>query len=146
MNEWQERFVQKLETARSAACDRFEQMADETLAPTFEEFSAFTREHYIRATAPLTKPGIRTYKFAITENAYLLMTFRHVGFEQCDAQAEFFVPGRTALPSTSETVGLSEFDAQSCRRAFQQALDHFLEATIDSMGKPKEAVTEAVPA
>lgn len=146
MNEWQNRFTLKLETVRTATRDRFETIADETLTPIFDEFSNFARKHQFRATAPLGKTGIRTYKFALTENAYVLMTFRHAGFKQCDAETEFFVPGCDKLPSITKTAGLSEFDARWCRQIFEQALDRFLDSVTESLGELTDASTATLPA
>ncbi len=134
MNEWQKRFAQKLETVQSAARDRFEQKADETLTPVFKEFGEFVRQYVVQATTPLTDFGIRTYRFAMSEDIYLLMTFRHMGFEQCEAQVEFFLPGNHSLPPTRETVTLSDVNASWCRNIFQQALDQFLDSLLGAMG------------
>lgn len=146
MNDWQSRFTQKLETVRTATRGRFETIADETLTPIFDEFSNFARKHQFRATAPLGKTGIRTYKFALTENAYVLMTFRHNGFKQCDAETAFSVPGSDKLPSLTKTAGLAEFDAAWCRQIFEQALDHFLDAVTESLGELADASTAALRA
>ncbi len=146
MNEWQHRFTQKLEIVRTATRDRFETIADSTLTPIFDEFSNFARKHQFRATAPLGKTGIRTYKFALTENAYVLMSFRHTAFKQCDAETEFFVPGCDKLSSITKTAGLSEFDARWCRQIFEQALDRFLDSVTESLGELTSASPAALPA
>jgi hypothetical protein len=134
MNEWQKRFAQKLETVQSVARDRFEQRADDTLTPIFKEFAEFIRQYVVQATTPLTDFGIRTYRFAMSEDIYLLMTFRHMGFEQCEAQVEYFLPGSQSLPPTRETVTLSDVNASWCRNIFQQALDQFLDTLLGAMG------------
>jgi len=134
MNDWQKRFAQKLETVQSVARDRFEQKADETLTPIFKEFGEFVRQYVVQATTPLTDYGIRTYRFAMSEDAYLLMTFRHMGFEQCEAQVEYFLPGSNNIPPTRETVTFSDVNASWCRVIFERSLDQFLDTLLNSMG------------
>ena len=134
MNDWQKRFAQKLETVQSVARDRFEQRADETLTPIFKDFGEFVRQYVVQATTPLTDYGIRTYRFAMSEDAYLLMTFRHMGFEQCEAQVEYFLPGSNNIPPTRETVTFSDVNATWCRGIFERALDQFLDTLLNSMG------------
>ena len=145
MDEWQDRFAQKLETVRSVTRDRFEETADATLTPIYKEFGDFTSRHHLRATAPLNKQGIRTFKFAMTENTYVLMTFRHAGL-QCESQMEVFVPGRPKLPASSETTELCAFDDSWCRRMFEQALDRFLDTLSASLGEGADVTAVAVPA
>jgi hypothetical protein len=145
MKEWQDRFAEKLETVRSVTRDRFEQTADATLTPIYKEFGDFTNRHHLRATAPLKKPGIRTFKFAMTENTYVLMTFRLAGL-QCGYHAEVFVPGHTKLPARLETTELCEFNDSWCRRMFEQALDRFLDTLSRSLGEAAEVTAVAVPA
>ncbi|MGD2111202.1 MAG: hypothetical protein PVI86_17635 [Phycisphaerae bacterium] len=140
MNDWQKRFARKLETVQSAARDQFEEKADALLTPIFKEFAEFVRQYVVQATTPLTDFGIRTFRFAMSEDVYLLMTFRHMGFEQCEGQVEYFLPGSHSIPETRETVTLSEVNANWCRRIFEKALDQFLDTLIDSMGGVKELV------
>ncbi len=134
MTNWQKRFAKKLETVRSATRDRFEEMADDTLDPIYKEFAEFTTRLHVRATAPLSNPGIRSFKFTMTENSYLLMTFRQVGL-QCESQSELFVPGHTKLPPTTEVVELGDFNSDWCQNMFEQSLDRFLDMFTDSMGE-----------
>ena len=136
MNDWQKRFAQKLETVQSVARDRFEQKADETLTPTFKEFGEFVRQYVVQATTPLTDFGIRTFRFAMSEDAYLLMTFRHMGFEQCEVQVEYFLPGGNSVPTKREAVTFGEASTSWCRGVFERALDQFLDTLLNTMGSP----------
>ena len=142
MNEWQQRFAHKLETVQSVARDRFEQKADEILTPIFKEYGGFVRQFVVQATTPLTDFGIRTYRFAMSEDVYLLMTFQHHGFEQCEAKVEYFMPGNPLSPS-HHTVGLAEMNAHWCRSIFEKALDQFLDTLIDTMDGAKGAAVAA---
>ncbi len=133
MNEWQKQFTQKLGAVRSATRDQFEQMAEQTLASVYRQFDEFTGKQDIRASAPLRKPGIRTYKFALTDSTYVLVTFRHTGL-QCGSQADFFVPGAGQIPPICETIDLPKCNGNWCGRTFQQALDRFVDGVTGLIG------------
>lgn len=141
MNDWKKRFSKKLETVHNASSEQFEQLADRTLTPVFDDLQKFTAEQGIQAAAPLANPGIRTFKFALTENAYVLMTFRLSGLEHSELISEFVIPSRGKLPPINEHVELAEVNEAWARRAFEQALDHFVDAFVGSMGnkEPKAA-------
>jgi hypothetical protein len=133
MNDWQKRFTQKVETVRNASSERFEEVATRTLSTCFEEFHQFTAQHGLTASAPLAKPGIRTFKFAMTENAYVLLTFKLSGLEGMELLSEFVIPSRGKLPPINQAVELAEANDVWSRRAFEQALDHFVDAFVESM-------------
>ena len=92
MNDWQKRFSQKMELVRDVSRERFAQFARTDLGSVFEEFREFTFQQGIQPTTPIAKPGIQTFKFALTENTFLLLTFRLKGLEHCEMLAEYFVP------------------------------------------------------
>ncbi len=146
MTEWQKRFAQKVDLVHESARDQFEELADGILVPTFEEFREFTSAQGFCATAPLKKPGIRAFKFAVTENAYVLMTFRLAGFEHCEMQAESFVPAREKLAATPCHVELPNFDVGWARRMFEQHLDQFMDSFLQSLAEREEELAETVEA
>lgn len=144
MTNWQKQFSQKIESVRTATRDLFERKAEGGLDPIFKEFAEFTTRLHVRATSPLHKAGIRTYKFTMTENTYVLMSFRHVGL-QCEAQAEFFIPAHTKLAPSAEFTELSEFTRDWCRKFFEQTLDRFLDTYTETIGDLKPQLVEAGP-
>ncbi len=133
MSKWQERFTQKVSVVKEASCGQFEAIATSTLEPLFEEFRKFTAQQGLAATVPVSRSGYRTYKFTMTENAYVLMSFRFASFEHCEMQGEIFVPGNDRHSLTPEHVELSSFDAGWVRRMFEQTLDSFLDAFVASL-------------
>lgn len=133
MTNWQKRFAQKLDSVRSATRNRFEQTAETILDPTYKEFADFTTRLHVRATAPLHNAGIRTYKFTMTENSYVLITFRHAGL-QCEFQAELFVPGQGKVPAEAEVIDLCDCNREWCQKMFEQTLDRFLDTFTETMG------------
>lgn len=139
MSKWQERFTQKIGMVKEASCGQFETTAKQCLEPVFEEFREFTAQQGLTATIPVARPGIRTYKFSMTENAYVLMSFRFAGFEHCEMQGEVFVPGADRHKLTPEHVELVNFDVGWVRRMIEQTLDCFIDAFVESL-KTSDAV------
>lgn len=125
MNNWQERFAQKMNNVRSAAKSRFAGFARKTLKEVFEQFREFAGKQGLEATAPLARPDVRTFKFAMTENAYLLMTFRVADFNHCDLKAEVSMPNVETTAPFSATVEIIEADREWAQTMFERSLDAF---------------------
>ena len=142
MTNWQKQFSEKIESVRTATRDVFERKAQEALDPTFKDFAEFTTRLHVRATSPLHKPGIRSYKFTMAENTYVLMTFRLVGL-QCEAQSEYFIPGHAKLAPSAEFTELNEFNRDWCRKIFEQTLDCFLDTYTQTIGDLKPQLVGA---
>jgi len=133
MSKWQERFTQKIGMVKEASCGQFEKTAKESLEPVFEEYREFTSKQGLTAAIPVARSGIRTYKFSMTENAYVLMSYRFAGFEHCEMQGEIFVPGADRHKLPPEHVELVNFDVGWVRRMFEQTLDAFIDAFVESL-------------
>lgn len=146
MNKWQERFSQKVEVIRIASRDRFEQTAIENVLPVYEEFSEFTKTRGLKAMAPAPTSGMRTFKFAITENAYMLMTFRLSGLESCEANAEFFVPNDKTTETLRDHADFRDLNLKWTREFFEKALDEFVDAYLQSLGGKRGGKRELVAA
>jgi hypothetical protein len=93
MDKWQRSFLGKLESARQHWVGRFDAVAEDHLTPVFEEFEAFTTANGFRVSAPECSDPARHFKFELTENGYVLLTFRLHGLERVAAFAEVVVPG-----------------------------------------------------
>ena len=146
MNKWQERFSQKIEVIRIASRDRFEQTAIENVLPVFEEFSEFIRIRGLQATAPAPTSGMRTFKFVITENAYVLMTFRMLGLESCEAKAEFLIPNDKKTETLRDHADFRDLSPKWTRQFFEMALDQFVDAYLESLGSKRGGKRELVHA
>ncbi len=133
MNDWQTQFARKLETVRTAARDHFEQVAEQRLTPTYEEFRKFTTQQGLRSTAPLSKKGVRTFNFTFSENAYVLLTFHLDGLQHCKFLGEFCVPNLGKLAPSSERLAFGDLDATRARTVFEHSLDRFLDALGESL-------------
>lgn len=144
MNKWQEHFAQKLELVRDASRDRFEQVAEETITPTYEDFKRFAKQQGLQSAVPLIKNGIRTFKFAIAENAYTLMTFRLAGLAHCELHREFFVPNHEPGPPVAERIELNDVAPDWVVGTFESTLDMFIEAFVDSLASENTPAKELV--
>jgi len=143
MSSWQDRFTQKISKVKEASCGQFESMVTECLEPTFEDVRNFTSKQGLTAAVPVARAGIRTYKFAMTENAYVLMTFRFAGFEHCEMQAEVYAPGSDSTKLQPEYVELLDFDVGWVRRMFEQTLDAFVDAFVESLDADRSELVRA---
>lgn len=146
MSNWQAQFARKIDTLKDAALSGFNAMADQALTPVFEEFQAFTDKQGMKSSAPLSQPGVLTFKFQVSENAYVLMAFRQSGIEQCEALAEFAVPQRNKVPQLQRRVDLADADAGWIRRFFEETLDRFVDVLAGSLVRRGEPAGEPVHA
>lgn len=144
MNDWQKRFSQKVELVRGTARQQFEELCERIISPTFEEYRSFTTAQGFCATAPVKKADVRAFKFAMTENTYLLMTFRLAGFEHCELQSDLFIPGEDKHACTPVHVELSDLDVGWTRRMFEHALDAFVDRFVGSLSKREETLVDVI--
>jgi hypothetical protein len=138
MNDWQRTFLQKLETAKKQWLHKFERFAEDTVEPAFAVFEDFTAGNGFRVTASPCEPGTRIYKFAVTENGYVMITFRMHGLEEVEASSAMFVPGLGGREPTVRRTTLCEATSAWVEAEFQSGLDGF----VDLFG---EAGTAAAP-
>ncbi len=146
MNKWQERFSQKVAVIRIASRDRFEQIVIDKVLPVYEEFSEFTKTRGLQPIAPAPTSGMRTFKFAITENSYVLLTLRLSGLESCEANAEFFIPSDKKPAILRDHVKLQDLHPNWTRQFFEKALDQFVDAYLEAIGTKKSGKRELVTA
>jgi hypothetical protein len=128
MDKWQRAFSGRLESVRIHWLERFEGIADVSIAPAFAEFDAFTTSRGFSVTTPACDSGARLCKFGLTENAYLLLWFRLHGFETIEAHAEVSVPGARPKGFQTARAHLNNVDTEWAREQFRAALDRFVEA------------------
>ncbi|MCH7812759.1 MAG: hypothetical protein IID40_01940 [Planctomycetes bacterium] len=143
MNDWQRGFLQKLETAKKQWLHRFEHFATEHLEPVFCEFDEFATGSGFGVSTPDCETGTRLYKFALTENGYVMITFRTRGLEEAEACCESFVPGVGALEPTTRRINLCDASDVWAKQQFQNALDRFVTAFAEA-GVGAEESAEAL--
>lgn len=144
MNKWQEGFVKKVEGLRDEAAKKFERVAGEVLERTYRKFADFTGRCEFQSDEPQSQKGLRTFKFALTEDAYVLIFFRLRGFDMVDCDYEWFVPTHGRVDGLRTTVGLHGVDEQWVERCFQMALDDFVSKFSECLHSELVAETVAV--
>ena len=128
MKEWQRSFLGKLESAKQHWQHLFENLASESLEPVFGQFSEFTRANGFSVSAPDCEPGTRLFKFGLTENGYVLLTFRMRGLDGVAFTAEYFVPGPESVEPTQAEVNLTDAHENWFQKQFERTLDRFVVA------------------
>lgn len=128
MQDWQQSFLQKLESAKRNWMHQFEDFAADHIEGVFCEFDDFVGKHGFNSAAPQCEAGTRLFKFELTENGYVMVAFRMRGLDRVEATAEFFVPGPGKPESMTSHMKMADAKAAWVRSQFEQALDRFVEA------------------
>ncbi|HOB75506.1 MAG TPA: hypothetical protein PKG54_13390 [Phycisphaerae bacterium] len=139
MNQWQQSFAKRVDVLRESAIKKFETFADEVLDRTYEEYAAFTAQHDFRNIAPPHQRGTRFYKFALSEDAYVLLYFRARGIDAVESEYECSVPGHGCTEGEKVTVVLAEANPAWVERRFQTALDDLINHVSQACPAEKEA-------
>ncbi len=126
MNDWQRTFLQKLDTAKKQWLHKFERFASDFVEPAFDEFAEFTANHGFRVATPNSEPGTRLYKFGLTENGYVLVTFRMRSLEEVEVCSEVFVPSVGAFEPYTTHASFQDATASWTRKQFQNSLERFV--------------------
>jgi len=131
MNNWQNSFLEKLGKVQTQWMRNFETTMERCVTPAFDDVCAFVRDNGFKVSTPLHDDGRRSYKFELSENAYLLMIFRFSGVGEFEVRCESFTPGGEPL-LTKSMMRVAEVDEEWATRQFQTALDAFVEAMTGS--------------
>ena len=142
MNQWQQSFAKRVEVLRDSAVARFERFAEDVIVGVYEEYSGFTAQHEFRPSAPPPQRGVRFYKFALSEDAYVLLFFRARGLDAVEFDYECSAPGRGCANGEKVSVSVAEAGRGWVERRFQTALDHLVAQV--SEGCVNETISELV--
>lgn len=126
MSTWQQDFARKMEGLREKSFDDFDRFVEDQLEPAFDSINEFLIQWRFHTSQPATNAGHRSFKFSLTEDGYVLVTFRLEGVDALTCEYECCVPGigRTSGVSTSTSLrGLEPGWGDSC---FQMALNDFV--------------------
>lgn len=126
MNQWQQSFSKRVGVLRETAVQKFEHFADDVLVGVYEEYAEFTSRHEFRSSAPQQQHGTRFYKFALSEDAYVLIFFRARGIDAVEWYYECSAPGHGCTQGQKATVPVAEASRQWVERCFQASLDELV--------------------
>ena len=125
MSAWEQAFASQMETLRARTGERFEQAVRETIEPAFESMSSFVNQWQFQSSTPQTGEHRRNFKFALTEDCYVIVGWRFEGMDTLEFDYEYCVPvtGRVEGERASASLrGLERAWVESC---FQRALGAF---------------------
>lgn len=126
MNDWEKEFMKKMESLHTQSTNCLERFLQEDLHVAFESVSNFLSQWKFQTSTPQTQPGRRSFKFALTEEAYVLVTFHLDGVDNLECESEYGLPGTGRVSGTRCSVSLRKVDRQWGELCFQKALDGLL--------------------
>ena len=132
MNEWQQSFAGKIEALRETWAQRFDTMAKETLEPTFEEFTEFVQQWNIQSNIPRAQNSMRSFKFILAEDAYVLIFFRGKGVDAVECQYGCAIPGQGTSEGPRSDTMVCNVDRKWAENCFKTALDAFVTKLTES--------------
>ncbi len=126
MNDWQQSFARKMETLREQSARRYQEQVNEIVQPAFERLTEFLSQWHFQASAPQARAGLHSYKFALTEDGYVLISFRLTGIDQMECAYECYLPGQGHIGGDRFCTGFEDINASWADICFQTALDDFV--------------------
>jgi len=135
MDSWKQSFLEKLGKAQSQWVHDFEEALEGKFVPVHQEYEPFLADNGFKLSSPLHEPDRRSYKFELSENAYLLMIFRASGVGEFELRCESFAPGHE--PMLTKTVARAgDLDEDWAKRQLQSALDAFVDVLSEDVAEP----------
>jgi hypothetical protein len=123
MDKWQQDFSSKLNCLREGWSEQFEDIACDLLDPIFTGISEFVRRCDMQpATFPEQK-GMRSYKFGLCEDAYVMLYFRPKGVDQIECDYECFLPRAGKVSGVKSSASARSAERPWAEGCFRMALD-----------------------
>jgi len=133
VSNWEQTFVNKLNAAQSQYKQAFEHAVSGHVDAAFEGLNEFLGNNGFTLSTPVSEPGRHSFKFELSENAYVLMIFRAQGVGEFELRCETFVPSHE--PLLVRVVGqVAEVDQAWATNRFQSTLNGFVERLGESSG------------
>ncbi len=126
MNDWEKEFSRRMESLREQSTDCLERFLQADLQNAFGTFGNFLSQWRFQNSTPQTQPGRRSFKFALTEEAYVLVTFRLEGIDTLECEWEYGIPAVGRVTGARAFCSLRKVDRQWGETCFQKALDGLL--------------------
>ncbi len=137
MNDWEREFSRKMESLRELSTDSLERFMQADLQTAFEGVTNFLSQWKFQTSTPQTQPGRRSFKFALTEDAYVLVTFRLEGIDSLECEWEYGIPVVGRIAGLRCSSSLRKVDRQWGDSCLQKALDGFLTKLGEADAKKK---------
>jgi hypothetical protein len=143
MNEWQERFANKMNLIREQSAEQFKRYSQDVLTPVFQNLAEFVAQWDMQATSPQDQSDRRTFKFALAEDSYVLVGFRLHGLETVECGYECWIPSVGRQTGGNTHIGLDEADRAWAESCFQACLDHLANKYAEN-GSTEESVASVM--
>jgi hypothetical protein len=142
MNEWEKEFAKKMDSLHEQSSSCLNRFLQDDLQAAYEGMGTFLGQWKYQTSVPQTQAGRRSFKFALTEDAYVLVTFRLDGIDTLECESEYGLPGVGRSPGSRWASSLRRADRVWGENCFQKALDGFITklAEADSKKKGREPV------
>jgi hypothetical protein len=137
MNDWEKEFTKKMESLHEQSKTSLERFLQEDLQVGFDALSNFLGQWKFQSSTPQVQPGRRSFKFGLTEDAYVIVTFRLEGLDTLECETEYGMPGVGRLAGTRSASSLRKVDRQWGESCFQKALDGLLGKLGEAEAKKK---------
>jgi hypothetical protein len=109
----------------------FERFRNEVLEQAFDSVSSFLVRWHFDVSNPPSESQRPAYRFALTENGYLLIWFKVEGFDTLACEYEYSLPGRGRIAGVRTATSLREADRVWAESCFQTALNNFVSKFVE---------------
>ncbi len=135
MDQWKRTLLDKLSQAQGQWCRRFEESLDRSFVPAYEEHKNFLADNGFKLSTPMREPGRRSFKFELSENAYLLIILRATGVGEFELHTESFVPG--GEPTLNKSTGrVADMDEAWAEKQIKSGIDGFVDLLLGQNVEP----------
>jgi len=123
MDKWQQEFSSRVSVLRDHWAQQFEHWASDQLAMVFKDYSDFAARCELHANSAKDQKGVRSFKFALTEDAYVLISFRSTGVESIEFDYECWLPSQGRVAGVKSNVTAHHAERHWIDSCFRLALD-----------------------
>ena len=127
MDNWKQTFARKMEQFREQSVAGFNRFADEVLENLFKTVSEFVDQWNFQTSTLRPNEGQRSFKFALTEEDYVLIHFRLKGIDALEYEYEYCMSGKGNIAGQRNSTRLQNANQLWAESCFQIALDDFID-------------------
>jgi hypothetical protein len=133
MGEWEKTFARRLGKLREAWTSEFQRVAEQEIKPAYHELESFLSANGFSVSMPQSSGDLWSFRFALGEDVYTLVSFRLRGTAEVDATTEIVLPGTSDRKSRKTTEDLKRVKLDWAENQFRRALEELvgvLESTV----------------
>lgn len=138
-SKWQQEFTSKVNALREGWTSQFEAIGDAQVGPVYQAFSDFARRCELKSSAVPDQQGLRSYKFELCEDAYVMLYFRPRGVDQVECDYECFLPGVGRVSGIKSSAAAANLQKEWVDSCFRMALDDLVTRFSECRRTPQDA-------